>query len=153
MGSWNSLNRQTTGSTFSSGKRKKNKQSCSFCSFFSNGLTLLTHAAPERQEIHWRGQSYTHSMHSFLPPELLSFSHFFSSYGRRRGGDRAAGAWENKNPGRMREQRKRRRQKEREEKKKKEGGQKLKWMAFSERHKWTVWRVAFIVSRPVIQYD
>lgn len=49
-------------------------------SWFLFTSALLTHAG-----IHRRGQSYARSMHSFLPPELLSFSRFFSSYGRRRG--------------------------------------------------------------------
>lgn len=113
LGSQKSLNRQTTGSTFSSGKRKKNKQSCSFCGFFSVGQRFFffffhiasadTCSPRKATKIHWRGQSYTHSMHSFLPPELLSSFHFLSSYGRwRRWGVGAAGAWENKNPERKR---------------------------------------------------
>lgn len=85
--------------------------------WFLFASALLTHAG-----IHRRGQSYARSMHSCLPPELLSFSRFFSSYGRRRG-EEGGGAWENKNPGRKRAEEEEKTERKRGEKK--EGGQKL----------------------------
>lgn len=139
IGSQDSLNSQTTGSTFSSGKRKKNKQSCSFCSFFSDGRrfvfltpTLLTHAAPERQQRYSEGVN--HTLTQCIPSFPLSFCLSFISFLRIGGGGGggvvgAAGAWENKNSWkkeRMEKEEKTERKREEEE----EGGQKLKWMAF-----------------------
>ena len=78
FGSRNSLNRQTSGSTLSSGERKKNKPSSSFCSFFSRGWsfvslasTLLTHAAPERHQRCSEGVNQTLSQ--CIPSFPLSF--------------------------------------------------------------------------------
>lgn len=60
-----------------------------------------------------KGQSYTHSMHSFLPPELLSFLHFFSSDGRRTGCCCCFSLRKQKPLGEKREDRKTERKKER----------------------------------------
>lgn len=131
IGSQDSLNSQTTGSTFSSGKRKKNKQSCSFCSFFSDGRrfvfltpTLLTHAAPERQQRYSEGVN--HTLTQCIPSFPLSFCLSFISFLRIGGGGGGGLSVlleleKTKTPGRKREWRKRRRQKEREKKKKREG--------------------------------
>lgn len=138
MGSRNSLSRQTPGSTFSSGKRKKNKQSCSLWRFFSGGRTLLTHAAPERQQRYTGGVN--HTLTQCIPAFPLSFVFlsflFFlwgpEGYGGGYGGD--GGACENKNPGRKRERRERGEDRKGERRnRRRKGGQKLR----RRRHEWT----------------
>jgi len=112
-------------------ERKTSRVAVSAASSVTGSDSADTRGSWKATQIHWRGQSYTHSMHSSLPPlasVFLSFLFFLSEVrggegGEEEGGGRGATAWENKNNKKLaekREWRKMRRQKGKREEKEEE---------------------------------